>query len=219
MTPAELLRLLLDPDRLAVAGALASRQMTTKEVVDATGRNQRLVLTAIGDLRAAGLVAVDGEHYSIDVTALRDAAREAADLDVPMDPIIGYGMTADEQAILRRFFAGRTLTEIPANRAKRQVLLQRLALDFDIGRRYTEREVNEILFAFHPDWSTLRRYLVDEGFLDREHVDEQSWYWRAGGGCTDLPASNPCPVASPAVRMWDTFRSVVRFRKFETDPV
>jgi hypothetical protein len=191
MTPAELLRLLLDPDRLAVAGALASRQMTTKEVVDATGRNQRLVLTAIGDLRAAGLVAVDGEHYSIDVTALRDAAREAADLDVPMDPIIGYGMTADEQAILRRFFAGRTLTEIPANRAKRQVLLQRLALDFDIGRRYTEREVNEILFAFHPDWSTLRRYLVDEGFLDREHVDDQSWYWRAGGRVTDLPASNP----------------------------
>ena len=191
MSPAELLRLLLDPDRLAVAGALASRQMTTKEVVEATGRNQRVVLTAIGDLRAAGLVTVDGEHYSIDVVSLRDAARAAADMDVPMDPIIGYGMTEDEQAILRRFFAGRTIIEIPANRAKRQVLLQRLALDFDIGRRYTEREVNEILFAFHPDWSTLRRYLVDEGFLDREHVDDQSWYWRAGGRVTDLPPGEP----------------------------
>ena len=189
MRPAELLRLLLDHDRLAVAGALASRRMTTREVVDATGRNKRVVLTAIGDLRAAGLVTVDGEHYSIDVVALRDAARAAADMDVPMDPIIGYGMTEDEQAILRRFFAGRTIIEIPANRAKRQVLLQRLALDFDIGRRYTEREVNEILFAFHPDWSTLRRYLVDEGFLDREHVDDQSWYWRAGGRVTDLPPS------------------------------
>lgn len=162
--------------------------MTTKEVVDATGRSQRVVLTAIGDLRAAGLVAVGGEHYAIDTAALRDAARAAADLDVPMDPIIGYGMTADEQAILRRFFSGRTLTEIPANRAKRQVLLQRLALDFDVGRRYTEREVNDVLFAFHPDWSTLRRYLVDEGFLDREHVDDQNWYWRAGGRVTDLPS-------------------------------
>ena len=188
MTPADLLRLLLDPDRLAVAGALASRQMTTKEVVDATGRNQRVVLTAIGDLRAAGLVAVDGEHYAIDAAALRDAARAAADLDVPMDPVIGYGMTEDEQAILRRFFAGRTITEIPANRAKRQVLLQRLALEFDVGQRYTEREVNDILFVFHPDWSTLRRYLVDEGFLDREHVDDQNWYWRAGGRVTDLPS-------------------------------
>jgi hypothetical protein len=191
MTPAELLRLLLDPDRLAVAGALASRRMTTKEVVDATGRNQRVVLTAIGDLRAAGLVTVDGDQYALDPAALRDAARATAALDVPMDPIIGYGMTDDEQAILRRFFAGRTITEIPANRAKRQVLLQRLALEFDVGQRYTEREVNEILFAFHPDWSTLRRYLVDEGFLDREHADDQNWYWRAGGRVTDLPSGGP----------------------------
>ena len=104
-----------------------------------------------------------------------------------MDPVIGFGMTEDEQAILRRYFAGRTLTEIPASRAKRQVLLQRLALEFDVGRRYTEREVNEILFTFHPDWSTLRRYLVDEGLLDREHVDDQDLYWRAGGRVVDPP--------------------------------
>jgi hypothetical protein len=189
MTPAELLRLLLDPDRLAVAGALASRPMPTKGIVDVTGRSERVVLAAIGDLRAAGLVAVDGDCYGIDAAALREAARAAADLDVPMDPIIGYGMTEDEQTILRRYFSGRTLTEIPAGRAKRQVLLQRLALEFDVGRRYTEREVNEILFAFHPDWSTLRRHLVDEGFLDREHAGDQNWYWRAGGRVTDLPAT------------------------------
>ena len=109
MTSAELLRLLLDHDRLAVAGALASRQMTTTEIADYTGRGQRIVLTAIGDLRAAGLVMVDGDRYGIDVAALRDAARSAAELDVPMDPIIGYGMTEDEQVILRRFFSGRTL--------------------------------------------------------------------------------------------------------------
>lgn len=187
MTPAELLRLLLDPDRLAVAGALASRSMTTDEAVDATGRDRRVVLTAIGDLRAAGLVAVDGEHYAIDTAALRDAARAAADFDLPMDPVIGFGMTEEEQAILRRYFSGRTLTEIPASRAKRQVLLQRLALEFDVGRRYTEREVNEILFAFYPDWSALRRYLVDEGLLDREHVDGQDLYWRSGGRVIDPP--------------------------------
>jgi hypothetical protein len=104
-----------------------------------------------------------------------------------MDPVIGYGMTEDEQAILRRYFTGRTLIEIPANRAKRQVLLQRLALEFDVGRRYSEREVNEILFAFHPDWSTLRRYLVDEGFLDRDHIDDQNLYWRSGGRVTEPP--------------------------------
>jgi hypothetical protein len=29
----------------------------------------------------------------------------------------------------------------------------------------------------HPDTAALRRYLVDEGILDREHGE----YWRAGG--------------------------------------
>ena len=220
MTPAELLRLLLDPDRLAVGG----RAGVAPDDDQGGRRRHRAQASGSCSRRSAtcarpGWSRVDGEHYEIDIAALRDAARAAADLDVPMDPIIGYGMTDDEQAILRRFFAGRTLTEIPANRAKRQVLLQRLALEFDVGRRYTEREVNEILFAFHPDWSTLRRYLVDEGFLDREHLDDQNWYWRAGGRVTDLPSAEPRPVASSTVRMWDTFRSVVRFRKFETDPV
>jgi hypothetical protein len=187
MTSAELLRLLLDPDRLAIAGALASRAMTTDEVVDASGRDRRVVLTAIGDLRAAGLVVVDGDRYTVDNAALRDAARAAADVEIPMDPAIGFGMTEEEQAVLKRFFSGRTLVEIPANRAKRQVVLQRLALEFDVGRRYEEREVNEILFAFHPDWSTLRRYLVDQELLDRRHVDGQDLYWRSGGRVTDPP--------------------------------
>ena len=187
MTSLELLRLLLDVDRLAVAGALASRSATTDEIAAATGRDRRVVLAALGDLRAAGLVVVDDDRYRIDAAAMREAARQAADVEVPMDPIIGFGMTPDEQLILGRFFAGRTLTEIPASRAKRQVVLQRLALEFEVGRHYSEREVNEILFAFNPDWSTLRRHLVDEGFLDRAHIDDDNRYWRSGGRLADPP--------------------------------
>jgi hypothetical protein len=104
-----------------------------------------------------------------------------------MDPAIGFGMTEDERVVLARYFAGRTLTGVPSSRAKRLVVLQRLALEFDVGRRYTEREVNEILFEFHPDWSTLRRHLVDEGFLDRDHIDDENLYWRSGGRVVDLP--------------------------------
>lgn len=189
MTSTALLRLLLDLDRLAVAGAVASGPVSADAITTATGRDRRTVLAALGDLRAAGLVVADGDRYRIDADALRAAARAAAESELPMDPIIGFGMTEEERVILRRFFSGQTLTEIPSNRAKRRVLLQRLALEFDVGRRYDEREVNEILHAFHPDWSTLRRYLVDEGFLDRAHVDGDDQYWRSGGRVTDPPRS------------------------------
>jgi hypothetical protein len=188
VTPFDLVRLLLDHDRLAVAGVLAARPATTDAVVDATGRDRRVVLAAIGDLRAAGLVTVEGDRYAIDGAALRAAAKAAADQELPMDPVIGFGMTDDERRVLARYFSGRTITEIPSTRSKRLVLLQRLALEFDIGRRYPEREVNEILFEFHPDWSALRRYLVDEGFLDRKHADGDNLYWRIGGRVVDLPS-------------------------------
>ena len=34
-------------------------------------------------------------------------------------------------------------------------------------REYSEREVNAVLEEFHDDYVTLRRYLVDEGLLER----------------------------------------------------
>ncbi|HWL42672.1 MAG TPA: DUF2087 domain-containing protein [Ilumatobacter sp.] len=173
--------LLVDPDRLAVAGALAARSLTADGLVEHTGRDRRTVLTALGDLRQAGLVGVDADTYSLDVAALRALARQAAEVDVPMDPTIGYGMTDDERAVLERFFSGRVLTEFPQSRPKQQVVLQRLALEFDVGRHYTEAEVNDVLHEFHTDWSTLRRHLVDEQLLDREHRDGQTVYWRSGG--------------------------------------
>jgi hypothetical protein len=178
---------LLDPDRLAVAGALAARAMTTDELVAATGRDPRTVVTCLGDLRAAGLVEVDGEQYRLDVDALRAAAADQAESDILMDPAIGFGMTGDERQVLERYFSGRTLREFPTQRAKRLVVLQRLALEFDVGRRYSETEVNEALFPFFEDWSTLRRHLVDEGFLDREPAAGANRYWRSGGRVTDLP--------------------------------
>jgi hypothetical protein len=183
-----LLTLLLDRDRLAVAGALAVRAHTTAELVDATELDQRTVLSAIGDLRSAGLVRAEADgSYVLDDAAVRAAARSASEIDLPMDPVIGYGMTDDERLVLARFFAGRVLVEIPSQRAKRLIVLQRLALEFDPGRRYTELEVNAVLGAFHRDWSALRRGLVDEGLFDREATAGANLYWRSGGRVADRP--------------------------------
>jgi hypothetical protein len=128
-------------------------------------------------------VTAEGDSYVLDLEVLRHAARELAIVELPMDPSIGYGMTDEERVVLSRFFHGRTLHQIPASRATRLIVLERLALEFDIGHRYPEREVDAILRAFHPDWSALRRHLVDEGFLARDH----NVYWRAGGKFVSQP--------------------------------
>jgi hypothetical protein len=88
----------------------------------------------------------------------------------------------EEEAVLRTYFRGGRLREVPARRSRRLVVLNRLALEFGVGVRYTERQVNEVLRRFHDDHASLRRHLVDEGFLSRD----RGRYWRSGGR-VDIP--------------------------------
>jgi hypothetical protein len=79
--------------------------------------------------------------------------------------------------VLSAFVKDGKIEQIPASHAKRLVLLEMLAQEFEPGIRYAESEVNEILFRWHPDYAAWRRYLIDAVFLDRE----DGFYWRCGG--------------------------------------
>jgi hypothetical protein len=99
--------------------------------------------------------------------------------------------------VLRRFVRDGRLLSVPAARAKRLVVLDHLAGLFEPGRRYSEPEVNELLGRYHPDYAMLRRYLVDDGFLDRTDEPAPSGsrsvkvYWRTGGTVdTSAPTSS-----------------------------
>ena len=81
--------------------------------------------------------------------------------------------------VVRRFMSKGKLVMIPARQAKRRRVLDWLAQEFEPGRIYPENAVNAILLRYHPDYAALRRYLVDEGFMEREGGGGA--YWRAGG--------------------------------------
>ena len=65
----------------------------------------------------------------------------------------------------------------PSKRVKKLAALVYLGGKFTPGRRYTEREVNELLLSWHlfHDPATLRRELVEHGLLGRER--DGSAYW------------------------------------------
>lgn len=86
-------------------------------------------------------------------------------------------MTTPEDTVLRTFMRDGRIVTMPAKRSRRLVLLDHVAQRFEIGVRYAEGEVNRRLRNAHDDYAALRRYLVDEGFLSREHGE----YWRSGG--------------------------------------
>ncbi|GAB3450601.1 hypothetical protein GCM10027517_38410 [Phycicoccus ginsengisoli] len=84
----------------------------------------------------------------------------------------------DRDSVLRAFVEpDGSLRSIPTRIRKRIVVLDLLAQDFTPGETYDETEVNNLLRPRHPDVAALRRYLVEEGFLERR----EGRYWRAGG--------------------------------------
>ena len=76
--------------------------------------------------------------------------------------------SADEAKVLRAFVVDGRLVRIPAQHKKRLVVLRFLALsDFRQGEEVAERDVNMRLALRYPDVAALRRYLVENGFMDR----------------------------------------------------
>ena len=78
---------------------------------------------------------------------------------------------------LRGFVRDGRIVTMPAKHSRRRRLLAEVAQVFEPGIRYPEPAVNGLLVALYPDCATLRRYLVDEEFMDRA----DGAYWRIGG--------------------------------------
>ncbi len=176
-TPDEILRALADPERLTIAGALAQRPRTAAALARDLELELARVRKHLNRLATTGVVRLEPDRrtYRLDPETLRWAAEQVG-------PPRGAGLALgaaneDEESVLRTFFRDGRLTEIPAKEAKRRIVLERIALEFEPGIRYEERHVNAIVGRFHTDHAAIRRYLVDEGFLDRERGE----YWRSGG--------------------------------------
>lgn len=131
---------------------------------------------------------VDLEEPAADEPAIRvDIGQPAAEIaeriieDAVQRAMRGGGVGRGEEAYdarVRETFvdvAGR-ITSIPVQRKKRLAVLRWLVEDFQPGRLYSEAEVNQIVSRRHPDFAALRRYLVDEEFMQRR----RGVYWRTG---------------------------------------
>jgi hypothetical protein len=176
-TPDDILRALADPERLAIAGSLWSSSRSAGELAEELDLELPRVRKHLNRLSAAGVVrlADDRRTYRLDAETLRWAAEQVGP---PREAGLALGAASDdEEAVLRAFFRNGRLTEIPVKASKRRIVLERIALEFEPGMRYAEREVNAIVGRFFNDHAAIRRSLVDEGFLDRE----AGVYWRAGG--------------------------------------
>ncbi|KXG74201.1 DUF2087 domain-containing protein [Thermotalea metallivorans] len=90
-----------------------------------------------------------------------------------------YVITEKErQDILKTYFQGpkgEHLSLFPSKEKRKIVVLQHIIKQFDAHKKYSEKEVNETLKHIYEDYVTIRRYLIEYGFMDRSQ--DGSLYW------------------------------------------
>ena len=174
------LKALSDASRLRIVGLLADgRRLAVEQLAAALQLTPATVVHHLKRLREAGLVESHPRppymDYSLRLArlseigaALHRIAREQTGEPAQAGPPPSW-TTPAEAKVLRAFFDGERLLSIPAQHTKRLVVLRLLAETvFERKRRYPEKEVTQLLAVRHPDAASLRRYLVDEGFMTRK---------------------------------------------------
>jgi DNA-binding transcriptional ArsR family regulator len=178
------LKALADPARIRILGLVADRPATLAGLVGEVRRggaplSRTAVARHVEHLRAVGLVrdveTSAGTAVALRVDRLGELGRAldaidpvAASSAPPLVDAAGRPLPPDEAKVLRAFVAGDRLTSIPVQPRKRDVVLRwLLERCFAEDRPYPEKEVNQRLAVHHPDVASLRRYLVDEGYLSR----------------------------------------------------
>lgn len=173
------LKALSDASRLRIVGVLAEgKPISVEELAKRLSLSPGTVVHHLNRLREARLVESTPRRpyvdYSLRLGRLaqigaelskmaHDQAGDSGPADAP------EWASADEAKVIRSFFENGLLTSIPAQRSKRLIVLHYLAETvFERKHKYPEKEVNQRLGVVNPDPASLRRYLVDEGFMGRK---------------------------------------------------
>lgn len=89
----------------------------------------------------------------------------------------------EEDKVKKNFLISESplrMKAIPKGEKRKLVLLRLIVKEFETGKRYKEKELNQILWGIYEDFVTLRRYLIEYGFMDR--TKDCSEYWVREGG-------------------------------------
>ncbi|MBK8026734.1 MAG: metalloregulator ArsR/SmtB family transcription factor [Chloroflexi bacterium] len=179
---------LADPARLKIVRILARAESNVKDLAAALGLTEPTVSHHLNKLREVGFVHLRMEanqhFYRLNPDTLKRFKAQVAELEKASPTAIeeaddawlnSLDMSVEDKKVLREHvFAGR-IRQMPAKHKKQQVILHWLATLFEKNRTYTEPEVNAIIQRVYSDYATLRRDLIDLGYLRREKGGQSYW--------------------------------------------
>jgi hypothetical protein len=87
-----------------------------------------------------------------------------------------FAITEDErEKVVNKYFKNGKLLEFPTKQKRKIIVLTEMWKKFDPTKKYTEKEVNEIIKEIYFDYVTIRRYFIEYGFMERTIDCKEYW--------------------------------------------
>ena len=184
------LKALADESRLTMLRLLHEREHAVGDLAARIELTEPTVSHHLARLREAGLVTLrmagNQRFYRVNEVGLK-AFKKLIDTLEQTPPaqqieafdeswITALGWDEEDLQVLRECTTNRRLISLPSKRKKLMIILRWLATNFEADKLYTEKEVNSVLkAAYERDYVSLRRDLVDFGYLRRERDGAKYW--------------------------------------------
>ncbi len=114
----------------------------------------------------------------MDILKSRDKKANGSDQSDSVSGTSENKVLQEEEDIIQKFFPFGPEGPLKTFQIKEKyklVVLKQLAKRFSKDRVYTEKEVNGVLLNAYEDYATLRRYLIEYGFMQRKKDCSQYW--------------------------------------------
>lgn len=172
---------LSDENRLKIIGLLALHEFSVEKLAETLNLSVSTTSHHLTRLAKAGLVTARPEGHFYFYSLKPDAIRSMSESLLQKDTLPGLSEGTSEEAFERKVLATFTdadgrIIAFPEKEKKLLVILRYAVNAFETGKRYSEKEVNEILLRFNKDTAFLRRSFIEYKLMGREGGGGE--YWR-----------------------------------------
>lgn len=167
MNPVEIFKCLGDETRYKILCLLSESDSYVELIASRLSLTPGTISFHLKKMEKAGLVKCSRTQYYMIYSLNKD---------VILKPIFDFlsppeKYTDSEDAyrnkVIDTFFENGRLKQLPVQKKKRDICFELILSAFEAGKSYTEKEVNGIISKYYEDYCLVRRWAVDEGYMQR----------------------------------------------------
>ncbi len=164
-----------DESRLAIVRMLLEGESYVELIASRLSLSSATVSHHLKKLEAAGIVHCHRTQFYMIYAVRREI------LTGTLLSLIGTLPAQDDdtkyrETVIETFFDSGRLKNLPAQRKKREIVLEHILDQLEAKEYYTEQEINAHIEKFHEDYCTIRREMIAFNLLSRTHETGKEQY-------------------------------------------